>query len=110
MNGDAMKTAELIVGYLQGRALTQDERRFLRAHISPAQLEALATGPLGYNGRSRLLFKLFNVLFANRRRVQKRKSFSPHPRTMFEQLRPLKANAEPIVFSGGGVNGTGKKR
>jgi len=105
-----VKTAELIVGYLQGRTLSPEERRFLRAHVSPVQLEALAAGPLGQNGRSRPLFKLWNILFASRRRSRRRTPASPQPRTMFAPLRQLKPNPEPVIYSGGGVNGTGKKR
>ena len=61
-----MRVEDLLVKHMDGQALERKEIAFLRAHLSPAQLETIAIGPLGRDGAFRKLFKLWNILFATK--------------------------------------------
>jgi hypothetical protein len=111
LDGSGIVSIEaLIAKYVGGIALAPAELQFLRANLSRAALEALATGPAGRNGASRRLYKLWNVLFAVKQGQPKPKPSAPQPPSMFRALRPLKPNLSAKVVSGGGVNGTGKNK
>jgi len=99
---------ELIRKYIDSGSLTPTEIKLLRASVSRAKLESLATGETGRNGRARLYYKLCNLLFSAKHGLKK--PAAPQPATMFGNLRARKPNASPRVVSGGGVNGTGKHR
>jgi hypothetical protein len=64
--GRLMRVEDLLVKHLHGKALERKEIAFLRANLTPVQLETIAIGPLGRDGASRKLFKLWNKLFATK--------------------------------------------
>jgi hypothetical protein len=105
-----MTVEALLAKYMEGSVLAPAELRFLRENLSPVALEALATRQAGRGGGSRRLYKLWNMLFAVKQGRPKPKPSAPQPHSMFRALKPLKPAPTAKVFSGGGVNGTGKKR
>ena len=105
-----MSVELLLVKYMQGEALRPAELRFLRANLSRAKLEALATGPAGRSGGSRRLYKLWNLLFASKTGPKKPRPSAAQPRTVFPGLKPPGPDQDVTVVSGGGVNSTGKRR
>ncbi len=105
------RVAELIVRYVSREELRAEELAYLRGAISRAELEALATGTQGRGGRSRLLYKLCNVLFHKPGSRKKLAPAAPSPRGMYPALKDVKRGiGGDLETSGGGANGTGKRR
>ena len=103
--------ATLLAKYAQGRDLELAELAYLRTNVTRAELESLATGPIGRTNASRRLFKLCNVLFQPRGSRKKPAPAVPAAEGMYPRLKDVKAGiGGRSEVSGGGVNGTGRKK
>jgi hypothetical protein len=101
----------LLARYVGGGELLPNEVNYLREVTTRAELEALATGPAGRNGGSRRLYKQWNILFATKAGPKKPPPSAPHPVGMFKTIRAAKAgHGGEKIATGGGANGTGRRR
>ena len=105
------RVAILLAQYAEGRELIRADIVYLRESVTRGELEALATGPMGGTNASRRLFKLCNVLFQQPGSRRKPPPANPSAPGMYPTLKNVKAGiGGRSEVSGGGANGTGKKR